>query len=299
MDNSSPSAPGQHTPDPISTAVGVGPLIRAARQKRRLTLAAVAERVGCARTYLSAVETGRKRPSLDLLAALERALFAPAGSLIEPARLDAAPASVKAALARAQKAGRAARALGDALRSAGGSGALDDLHRTGRLRALIESIDPAGGGAAAGGSTGLSAPASDVLPIALGAEVPLINSVAAGYPTEFTDLGYPARVADEYVRSPDVRDGDAFAARVVGDSMEPAYGEGDIVIFSPARPVKSGMDCFVRLEPDHQTTFKRIFFEDADGKVRLQPLNPRYPARTLDREHIAGLYAAVSVMKAV
>ena len=64
--------------------------------------------------------------------------------------------------------------------------------------------------------------------------VPVINRVSAGYPRDFTDLGYPPRVADDYVSCPDVSDRDAFAARVHGDSMVPKYREGDIVIFSPA-----------------------------------------------------------------
>ncbi len=133
-------------------------------------------------------------------------------------------------------------------------------------------------------------------------EVPLINRVAAGYPRSFTDLGYPVRVADEYVRCPDLADPDAFAARVVGDSMLPEYREGDIVVFSPARAVASGMDCFVRIEPDHESTFKRAYFERGAGGeelIRLQPLNPEYPGRVLGREQVSGLYAAVSVMRRI
>ena len=56
-----------------------------------------------------------------------------------------------------------------------------------------------------------------------------------------------------------------FACRVVGDSMLPDYREGDIVVFSPAKPIKSGMDCFARLEPDHESTFKRIYIEPSDA----------------------------------
>lgn len=143
---------------------------------------------------------------------------------------------------------------------------------------------------------------ASVVPAHLPREVPLINKVAAGYPCEFTDLGYPARVADEYVRCPDLADPDAFAARVVGDSMLPAYAEGDIVVFSPAKPVKSGADCFVRLEPDHASTFKRVYFEqDSEGgeMIRLQPLNNTYPPRTVPREHVAGLYAAAAVLRRI
>jgi phage repressor protein C with HTH and peptisase S24 domain len=133
--------------------------------------------------------------------------------------------------------------------------------------------------------------------------VPLINRVAAGYPADFTDLDFPARVADEYVRAPAAagesaagRDPDLFAARVVGESMQPEYREGDIVVFSPAREVRSGVDCFVRLEPDHRTTFKRVYLE-AGGLIRLQPLNPAFAARVVPREEVAGLYAAVSVTR--
>src|SRR6185295_16344626 len=95
--------------------------------------------------------------------------------------------------------------------------------------------------------------AGNVRLMALPVQAPLINKVAAGYPTEFTDLGYPARVADEYVSAPGVTDADAFAARVVGDSMMPLYREGDIVVFSPERDTKDGDDCFVRLERDDET----------------------------------------------
>lgn len=140
------------------------------------------------------------------------------------------------------------------------------------------------------------------VPLALPVEVPVINKVAAGYPREFTDLGYPARVADAYVRCPDLCDPDAFAARVCGDSMAPSYLEGDVVIFSPARSVVNGADCFVRLEPDHETTFKRVFFERGpqnEELIRLQPLNASYPPRVLPREQVAGLYAAVSFMRGV
>ena len=91
--------------------------------------------------------------------------------------------------------------------------------------------------------------------------VPVVNSVQAGYPREFTDLGYPARVADDYVAVPGITDPDAFAARVVGDSMEPAYIEGDIVIFSPLVDATDGTDCFVRLVRDDETTFKRVFVD--------------------------------------
>jgi SOS-response transcriptional repressor LexA len=58
------------------------------------------------------------------------------------------------------------------------------------------------------------------------------------------------------------------------------------------------MDCFARIEPDHESTFKRVYLEEGDV-IRLQPLNPAYPARVLAREQVAGLYAAISVTRSI
>jgi phage repressor protein C with HTH and peptisase S24 domain len=122
--------------------------------------------------------------------------------------------------------------------------------------------------------------------------VPVINKVPAGYPAEFDDMGYPVGFADDYVRCPDIHDPNAFAVRVVGDSMQPKFTEGDIVIFSPAADVQNGDDCFVRLTIPHETTFKRVFFEEGE-KVRLQPRNDMQPPIIVDGNRINGLYRAV------
>ena len=127
--------------------------------------------------------------------------------------------------------------------------------------------------------------------------VPVINKVSAGYPKDFTDMSYPPRVADDYVGCPDVQDREAFAARVHGDSMTPKYREGDIVIFSPAAIPKTGDDCFVRFE-DGQTTFKRVFFETAEGGasvIRLQPRNEKYRAGHPARRNLRAVQGDVQV----
>jgi phage repressor protein C with HTH and peptisase S24 domain len=125
--------------------------------------------------------------------------------------------------------------------------------------------------------------------------VPVINKVSAGYPKDFTDMGFPPRVADAYIGCPDLYDPDAFAARVHGDSMVPKYREGDIVIFSPAAGWREGNDCFVRFD-DGQTTFKRVFTEKNDAGVpvlRLQPRNERYRPQIIPTDKVSGLYKAV------
>jgi phage repressor protein C with HTH and peptisase S24 domain len=167
-----------------------------------------------------------------------------------------------------------------------GKGNLDAAFKNGALQRLLGELPPA---------DGLKAPEAERW-----VDVPVINLVQAGAPEAFTDLGYPARIADEYIRVPDPTDPDAFACRVCGDSMAPDYRDGDIVVFSPARTVVAGFDCFVRLEPDHDTTFKRAFFEQDESEnelIRLEPLNQKYPVKRYPREFVAGLFPAIRVIR--
>jgi SOS-response transcriptional repressor LexA len=275
----------------------LGVLVRAARERRRLTLRRTAELAAISPAYLSTIENGTRStpPSMQVLGRLESVLGLEPGRLVKLASWQTTPAPVKREVARLAGEQQVTRDFLARLREIGA----DAMHKSGELSRLIARME----GEEAPG-TGHQASGADLamrLGVALPLEIPLINSVAAGYPTEFTDLGYPARVADQYVRSPDVCDPDAFAARVVGESMLPEYREGDIVVFSPAKVVKSGMDCFVRLEPLHETTFKRVYIEGERGSevIRLQPLNSKFPPRVVPREEVAGLYAAVSVTRVV
>lgn len=258
-----------------------------------MTLEKLATLAECTKGYLSQIENDRRDhpPSEPLLARLECALMLTPGSLVELARWTSAPGSIRTTVSDLQRKSRAVDALAARLRERG----VDELHKSGELESLIGRIS---GHVGAGGKRSASVSA----PIPLPVQVPVINSVQAGYPSEFTDLGYPARVADSYVSAPDVMDPDAFAARVVGDSMSPTYREGDIVVFSPERDTKPGSDCFVRFERDGETTFKRVYFETGSGGeelIRLQPLNSAYPPQEVGREEVAGLYTAVFVVRAV
>lgn len=286
------------------------------RQRRRLGLSLddVRRLTGISKPYLSLVETGKTRspPSDEKLRKLEEVLRFPAGSLVARAHWAKTPEDVRAAVGRLLGAARVGGApacdgperpaasggsdvagvngpsggTSPSTAGSGGTGAawasLDELYRSGALAAWVD------------------ARAGNVEPAAWEL-VPLINRVSAGYPRDFTDLGYPARVADSDVPAPASGERDRFAARVCGESMLPAYADGDVVVFSPQAPVESGTDCFVRLE-DGQTTFKRVFFEqDAAGEavVRLQPLNPRFAPTVVPASQVAGVYRAVWLSRAV
>jgi SOS-response transcriptional repressor LexA len=267
----------------------VGQILRRRRQALGLSLSQLAQAVDTARSYLSMIENHRvtNPPSPALLTALERALGISDGALRTAANWQATPPPVKQQFDQLQQTAQQGQALAHWLKQATGqrrSGGknLDDLYRTGQLTRRVNAL--------------LGGEARDLEPVQpVRFRVPLINQVAAGYPTGFTDLDYPGRVADEYIDCPDLSDPDAFAARVVGQSMMPDYREGDIVVFSPQADVTDGCDCFARLEPEHETTFKRVFFEGDAGEeqIRLQPVNQNFPPRTLPRRSVAGLYRAV------
>lgn len=253
----------------------LGTEIREARKRLGWTQNDLATRVGCSVAQLSLMESGRRRTSESWATRLEEAFGMRPGFLVDIVRWGDVPPSMRDEV-------NAARNVAEQLRRAARSGTdLDALYHSGDLHALVER---------------LAVNVSDPLPVR---QIPVINNVQAGYPREFTDLDYPASVADEYVGCPDITDPNAFGARVVGDSMEPDYREGDLVIFSPNTPTAPGSDCFVRLERDNETTFKRIFMEDDGASIRLQPLNSTYSPRIVPREAITGMYPAVYALKRV
>jgi len=238
----------------------------------RLTLDEVANRVGFSKPYLSTIETGRVNnpPSDQLLKRLEKILKFDSGQLLRLAHLEGMPSDIREEYESAEAENQKLRSL-----------IKDLVHKKSSVarvkRALCKSkvnIDQAGP------------------TISAGRAVPVINKVSAGYPSDFNDLDYPVGVADDYVRCPDLHDPNAFAVRVVGDSMEPKFNEGDIVIFSPAADVNNGDDCFVRFATPHETTFKRVFFEKEDN-IRLQPRNEKYSPTVVEGKRINGIYRAV------
>jgi SOS-response transcriptional repressor LexA len=71
----------------------------------------------------------------------------------------------------------------------------------------------------------------------------------------------------------------AYALRVQGDSMEPKFPEGVIIIVDPdVEPVHGSFVIAVITDTD-QITFKQFVI---DGRAYLKPINPRYPIIEID-----------------
>lgn len=331
----------------VRQAIGeIGEIVRASRQRRRLTLQQLADCVGCTRSYLSTIETGKRSqpPSRDVLARIESALGIQDGELQRRGMWARAPKELRDEVVELERRHQEMQLMLERL-----AGFRDTAERDTESKSALDSIGSllASGGLRRGAelevgdaserlATGeqskqkeTASPeaeraGNDELVLVggfgrLAVQVPVINKVSAGYPKGFTDLGYPARVSDEYIAVPGVHDADAFAARVCGDSMLPEYREGDVVVFSPMVDAVHGSDCFVRFSDDAraadgggvdgadgalagETTFKRVYFEvglGGESLIRLQPLNPAYAPRVVRREAVGGLFRAVSVVRSV
>jgi phage repressor protein C with HTH and peptisase S24 domain len=252
--------------------MSLGQIIRKKREELGFTLDEVSHRVGFSKPYLSTIETCKVKnpPSDELLTKLERVLQFETGLLLHIAHMERMPSDVREAYEAREAENQKLRQF--IMKLAEKRGSATQLNRMlSKNKVKPEKHKP---------------------PLSAGRLVPIINKVAAGYPAEFNDLDYPVGIADDYVRCPDLHDPNAFAVRVVGDSMEPKFCEGDIVIFSPGAEVHNGDDCFVRFTMPHETTFKRVFFE-SEEQVRLQPRNEKYSPSVIEGKRIDGIYRAV------
>lgn len=253
--------------------MSLGQIIRKKREELKLTLDEVSACVNFSKPYLSTIETGKVKnpPSDELLVKLERILEFEQGTLLHIAHMERLPSDVRQNYETAEAENKKLRNLVKNLVDAKGDSE--------KLTTLLSVND-------------LNTEQATSASLAAGKLVPIINKVSAGYPADFNDLDYPVGIADDYIRCPDLHDPNAFAVRVIGDSMEPKFSQGDIVVFSPAAEVHNGDDSFIRLALPHETTFKRVFFEQ-DNKVRLQPRNEKYSPIIVEGSRINGLYRAV------
>src|SRR5438045_1071144 len=70
--------------------------------------------------------------------------------------------------------------------------------------------------------------------------IPLIGFGQAGSGGYFDDGGFPAGKGWDEIAFPAVNDENAYALEISGNSMEPAYRDGTVIIVAPTSPVRRG-----------------------------------------------------------
>jgi SOS-response transcriptional repressor LexA len=103
--------------------------------------------------------------------------------------------------------------------------------------------------------------------------VPVISFVQAGDWTEAIEEFSPSE-AEEFVAVTSSVGPRTFGLRVVGNSMEPEFWAGEIVIVDPDREAETGAFVVAKINND-EATFKQLIKDG--GSVFLRPLNSAYP----------------------
>jgi phage repressor protein C with HTH and peptisase S24 domain len=114
--------------------------------------------------------------------------------------------------------------------------------------------------------------------------VPLIGLVQAGRGGYFDDAGFPVGRGWDEISFPSVEDEHAYALEVSGDSMQPAYRDGDVLLISPAAPVRRGDRVVVKTR-DGEVMAKEL--KRRTGKsIELRSLNSDHRDRTFSADQI-------------
>lgn len=109
--------------------------------------------------------------------------------------------------------------------------------------------------------------------------VPLLGFAQAATGGYFDDGGFPAGKGWDEVGLPSVNDDHAYALEISGDSMKPAYRDGDIIVVSPGTPIRRG-DRVVVKTAGGEVMVKELKRRTAKT-LELQSLNPNHVDRTL------------------
>lgn len=121
--------------------------------------------------------------------------------------------------------------------------------------------------------------------------VPLIGLAQAGGEGYFDDGGYPVGGGWDEVSLPEIADPNAYALEISGDSMEPVYRDGDLVIVSPSAPIRRGDRVVVRTLGG-EVMAKQLARRSA-RRVELKSLNPEHPDYSFDLTEVNWIHRIV------
>jgi phage repressor protein C with HTH and peptisase S24 domain len=138
---------------------------------------------------------------------------------------------------------------------------------------------PRGGGGGRGGAAGVVR------------RIPLIGLAQAGGDGYFDDGGYPVGGGWDEIAVPEIGDPNAYALEISGDSMEPVFRDGDIVIVSPGAPVRRGDRVVVRTQKG-EVMAKELKRQSAK-RIDFASLNPAHPSYSFDLPEIAWMHRIV------
>lgn len=125
--------------------------------------------------------------------------------------------------------------------------------------------------------------------------VPVVGKAQLGVDGFFEALDYPVGHGDGYIQLFS-DDPNAYALKVVGDSMQPRIRSGEYVLIEPNKPFMSGDEVLVKTHCG-RAMIKQLMYR-RDGEVRLLSVNDAHPPITLLETEIEKIHFVGAIVKA-
>lgn len=114
--------------------------------------------------------------------------------------------------------------------------------------------------------------------------VPVIGLAKAGKGGFFDDSGFPVGGAFEEIAAPGVKDQNAYALEITGDSMLPVYRQGDVIVVSPNSPVRKGDRVVVKTRRGE--VMAKVLQRQSAKQIELASFNPDHELKVLPVEDV-------------
>lgn len=113
-------------------------------------------------------------------------------------------------------------------------------------------------------------------------KIPVLGTVKAGY-----DYLAQENIVDHIFFKVDGTDiQNYYALNIIGDSMEPLFSNGDIVIVHKQENFENGDNCVVLINGE-EATVKKVY--KRNNGIELKAVNPYYPPKIFTKEEIKDL----------
>lgn len=116
-------------------------------------------------------------------------------------------------------------------------------------------------------------------------EVPVLGSVKAGYGMDvIREYEDTEEIPASWIKGRPIDD--YFMLRVIGDSMEPKYVDGDLVLVLSQTTMDHSGQIGVVMYDDNNFTLKRVEYVMGEDWMRLCPLNEKHETLTITGERL-------------
>ena len=121
--------------------------------------------------------------------------------------------------------------------------------------------------------------------------IPLIGMAQAGGDGYFSDGGYPAGAGWDEVGLPDIADTNAYALEISGESMEPVFRDGDMIVVSPEASIRRGDRVVVRTQRGE--VMAKLLARRSARRIELRSFNAEHPNYSFELTDIAWMHRII------